>query len=253
MIGSKKVTCVIPARLASSRFPKKMLQLLRGKPLIAWVYKRAQKVSLFDDLVIATDSEEIQTVAKSFGAKALLTAPSCLSGTERLLELYNTKQISGDLFVNWQGDEPFVQEEMIATLLQTADHDSADVWTLKKKITEEREITSPHTPKVVCNREDYALYFSRSTIPHTFGSYTPTYFKHIGMYAYQEKALQRLTTLKPCPIEQAENLEQLRFLFAGMRVQVHETPHSVQGIDLPEHLALAEKLVTDVLYEELFG
>ncbi len=253
MIGSKKIACVIPARLASSRFPRKMLQLLKGKPLIEWVYRRAKTVPLFDELVIATDSKEIQTVAASFGARALLTSPDCPSGTDRLVELQVQGILSADIWVNWQGDEPFVHADLIHDLLQTASNDTADIWTLKKKILDPHEITSPHTPKVVCDEQGYALYFSRSTIPFNLSASSPTYFKHIGMYAFKNATLQKLKNLKPCELERTENLEQLRFLFAGMRIRVHETSHSVLGIDLPEHLAQAEKLATESLYRELFA
>ncbi len=240
------VTCVIPARLQSSRFPAKILALLNGKPLIQWVWEAACQVQAFNRVVIAVDAEETAVIARQFGAEAILTDPSCRSGTMRLVELKLANKIEGDLFVCWQGDEPFVHTTMIEDLIQSAPSDGSDVWTLKKEMTQQEEITSPHIVKVVTDANGYALYFSRSPIPYFRDApiEEQIYFKHIGLYAYSPSALEKIATLPTSFLEEAEKLEQLSFLEHGLKIRVHETEHETLGIDLPEHLACAQELVT---------
>jgi len=244
-----KVACVIPARLKSTRFPKKMLSFLQNKPLLQWVWEAAHRTSAFDTVSFAIDSLEIAKLIESFGGKYFMTSEDCPSGTDRLIELYNKNLIDADVWVNWQGDEPFIHSEVIHDLLQTCYEDSSDVWTLKKKITKKEEMDNPQIAKVVCDSEGYALYFSRSTIPHyrdPCPEESKIFFKHVGIYAFSRAALQKISKLpSSCYLEDAEKLEQLRFLFYKLRIQVHETHHDVMGIDLPEHLALAETWAMD--------
>ncbi len=241
-----KITCMIPARLQSSRFPRKMLSMLAGKPLLEWVWQAARDTGRFDEIVIAVDAEETADLVRSFGARYIMTSPSCLSGTERLVELALTEQVDADIFVNWQGDEPFIGKEMIADLLQSVHETDADVWTLKKKITNPAQVSSIQYAKVVTDAEGNALYFSRSPIP-CYRDACPDeqkiYYKHVGIYAFTKAAILRIAALPPCSLELAEQLEQLRFLNHGLKLKVHETGHEVQGIDLPEHLAMAEELI----------
>lgn len=250
MIGSKKIACVIPARLKSTRFPRKMLSILKGKPLLQWVWERASAIPLFDTVTFAIDAEETAKLIDRFEGKYLMTSEACPSGTDRLVELMQRNLIDADIWVNWQGDEPFINEDMINDLLQTCETDGSDLWTLKKKIVKTEEVLSPHVAKVVCDCNGNALYFSRSQIPY-YRDASPgehkIYFKHIGMYAYTRQALQKISQLKPCEIEMAEQLEQLRFLYHNLRIKVHETQHEVFGIDLPEHLAAAELFVSKFL------
>lgn len=244
MIGSKKVTCIIPARLASTRFPQKILAPLGGKPLIEWVWNAAHKVALFDDVLFAIDDEKTARVIESFGGKFLMTSVHCLTGTERLVELWKNRSVQSDLWVGWQADEPFVTPAMIENLLQSVSQDDCDVWTLCKKIENSQEINSPHVAKVVRNFRNEALYFSRSPIPFVREKNDKqTFYKHIGMYAFSERALEKISTLPLCEIEQSEMLEQLRFLNYGLKIKVHQTEHEIFSIDIPEHLALAERLV----------
>lgn len=243
MIGKKRVACVIPARLKSTRFPKKMLSLLKGKPLLQWVWESASSVSLFDEVAFAVDAEETAELIRSFGGKCFMTSEECASGSDRLSELMEKKAIDADIWVNWQGDEPFICEQMIQDLLQDCDKEDSDLWTLQKKITNPDEATNPHIAKIVCDVHGFALYFSRSQIPHYRDSADwnqKNIYKHIGLYAFTRAALKKISTLQPCPIEVAEQLEQLRFLYNNLRIRVHETDHEVFGIDLPEHLAKAE-------------
>ncbi|MBS0630239.1 MAG: 3-deoxy-manno-octulosonate cytidylyltransferase [Verrucomicrobia bacterium] len=233
MFGNKSVVCVIPARLASTRFPRKMLALLKGKPLVQWAYEGALRCSWFDEVIVAVDSEEILETVKGFGGRAIMTSVDCQNGTERLIELQRRGILKGDVWVNWQGDEPFIQPKMIGTLLQTCD--VGEVWTLKIAIDDPQ---NPNVVKVVCDAEGRALYFSRSPIPHG----GKKFFKHVGIYAYSEEALQKIARLTPCALEREERLEQLRFLYHGLTIQVHETDEEIIGIDTFEQLRVAEQL-----------
>ncbi|MCB1084790.1 MAG: 3-deoxy-manno-octulosonate cytidylyltransferase [Chlamydiia bacterium] len=239
-----KVLCVIPARLDSSRFPKKVLSLLGEKPMLQWVWEGATSVPLFDEVLFAIDNPETARLINSFGGKYCMTSSDCPSGTDRLIELMKTGKASGDLWVNWQGDEPFIHQEMIDALLQDAEGDF-DIWTLKKQITDEFEIEDPNIVKVVSDRRGKALYFSRSPIPYDRdGLENVTYYKHIGIYAYTKQALEKVAEMAPSELEVAERLEQLRFLENGLRIQVHETAHESIGIDVPEDLARAMDHIT---------
>jgi 3-deoxy-manno-octulosonate cytidylyltransferase (CMP-KDO synthetase) len=247
MLHDKKIVCVIPARLKSTRFPRKMLTRLHNKPLLQWVWEAANRVSLFDEVTFAIDSDETAALIDTFQGKYVMTSEQCQSGTERLIELVGRKWSDADIWVNWQGDEPFIHEAMIHNLLQTCAKEHSDVWTLCKKITQADEIHNPHVAKVVCDAEGYALNFSRSTIPYYRDPREEAhkcYYKHVGLYAFTREALLKMATLSPCYLEEAEQLEQLRFLYHRLKVRVHETESDVFGIDLPEHLIKAEKTLT---------
>jgi len=235
-----KIACIIPARLKSSRFPRKILAPLAGKPLIQHVWEAANETSLFDSVTVAVDADETAEMVKSFGGSFLMTRPECPSGTYRLSEVVRAHDIGADLVVCWQGDEPLIHRAMINDLLQSVGKDAADVWTLKKKITDP---SSPHIAKVVTDQSGYALYFSRSPIPYFRDDQEKVYFKHIGIYAYRTETLRKISELPVSPLEIAEQLEQLTFLYHGLKIRVHETSHEVVGIDIPEHLAHAEHLL----------
>lgn len=237
---------MIPARLQSTRFPRKMLSTLGDRPLLEWVFEAAINANRFDEIVFAVDAEEIADLVRSFGGKVHMTSPRCLNGTERMLELVKRGCLDADVSVLWQGDEPFIKKSMIDDLLQTVRTSDADVWTLKKKITDPMQIASIQYPKVVTDIEGNALLFSRSPIPcyrDALECDEKIYYKHIGVYAFSKKSLHKICSLPPAPLELAEQLEQLRWIYHGLKVQVHETKSEVQGIDLPEHLAVAEEFI----------
>ncbi len=241
-----KIVCVIPARLKSTRFPKKVLASLAGKPLLQRVWDSARSIPFFSDVVIAVDAQETADLVASFGGRFVMTSPECPSGTDRLVELNAKGTVKGDIWVNWQGDEPFISKKMIEALLQTCGKDKSDVWTLKKRIINLQEVQSIQFAKVVTDAHGYAMYFSRSPIPcyrDFISDDQKNYFKHVGIYAFTQEALIRISKLSPCEIEKAEQLEQLRFLYNGLKVRVHETDEEVTGIDLPEHLAKAEQII----------
>jgi len=243
MKGQKKIVCVIPARLQSSRFPRKILAPLSGKPLLRWAWEGALRVPFFDEVVIAVDSEETALVVKSFGGNWIMTDIRCLTGTERLAEIQKKELLTGDIWVNWQADEPFLSVRLIEDLLQSSENSDIDVWTLKTKIKPEENPQNPNICKVVCDLRGKALYFSRSVIPYSREGGASHVFKHLGLYAYSNEALKKIQTMELCPIEKAESLEQLRFLFNGLKIQVHETEEISMGIDLEEHLIEAEAYV----------
>lgn len=165
MINNKTVTCIIPARLQSTRFPRKMLTTLAGRPLLSWVWDAASQVQGFDEIIFAVDDQEIGDVIAGFGGRYVLTSPECKTGTDRLVELYNRNLLKTDIIVNWQGDEPFIVPEMIYSLLQTCSNPNEEMWTLKKQIQKPEQIFAPNNAKVVCDSQGFALYFSRAPIP----------------------------------------------------------------------------------------
>ncbi len=241
MHRKQKIACVIPARMGSKRFPQKVLARLGDKPLLQWVFEAAKKCEHFDFCTFAIDSVEVAELLKTFDAPYVMTSPDCESGTMRLAEVRKKMDIRADVWVNWQADEPFINNEMIDELLQSCDEPAQDVWTLKHKL--DGDPADPHSVKVVCDQQGKAMYFSRSPVP--YAKENIDYYKHVGLYAYSDRALSIIETLPPCPLEKSEQLEQLRFLSGGLHIQVHETKHVTQGVDLPEHLqALTQLLAT---------
>lgn len=242
MIKGKNIVCIIPARLNSTRFPEKLLKNINSKPILQWVWEAANKTTIFNDVVFAIDSEKTANVIKSFDGKYFMTSKFCQSGTDRIIEVMHSGKIKADIWVNWQADEPFIKSEMIYALLKTYDQDDADVWSLKKKILNKNEISSPNFVKVITNSNGYALYFSRSKIPYyrDKNNIQKIYYKHIGLYAYTTNALQKISQMHKCYLEDAERLEQLRFLFYGLKIKLNKTDQEVIGIDTPKDLEYAE-------------
>ena len=228
-----RAIAVIPARLASTRLPRKMLREIAGKPLIGVVYEAVRSSSLLADVIVATDSEEVLYACQKRGWKALMTSPAHRSGTERVHEVSNRE--AADVYINVQGDEPLTRSEHIATLLQVMQNPAAQVGTLMTSAAEV-DIANPNAVKVVTDRSGSALYFSRATIPFDRDGTRPRYFKHLGLYAYRKPALDRFVTLPESSLERSERLEQLRFLENGIPILVGETPHDCVGVDTEEDL-----------------
>lgn len=228
-----KAIAVIPARLASTRLPRKMLREINGKPLIGVVYEAVRGCPLLADVIIATDSEEIMAACRAHGWKAQMTSVAHRSGTERVHEISGRE--SADVYINVQGDEPMVRVEQLATLLHVMENPAAQVGTAMTPATEE-DIHNPNAVKVVTDLHGRALYFSRATIPHDRDSTRPRYFKHLGLYAYRKAALDKFVTLPESSLEKSERLEQLRFLENGIAIYVGETPYDSVGVDTEEDL-----------------
>jgi 3-deoxy-manno-octulosonate cytidylyltransferase (CMP-KDO synthetase) len=229
-----KAIAVIPARLASTRLPRKMLREIGGIPLVGVVYQAVRSSELLAEVIIATDSEEIMAVCRQHGWNARMTSASHRSGTERVHEVSNS--VRADVYVNIQGDEPLVRCEQIASLLAVMENPEALVGTLKTPAVD-IDIANPNAVKVVTDLSGRALYFSRATIPFDRDQVGPAYFKHLGLYAYRKAALDRFVTLSESSLEKSERLEQLRFLENGISIHVGETPYDSIGVDTEEDLA----------------
>ncbi len=235
-----RAIAVIPARLGSTRLPRKMLRELAGKPLFAYSYLAAKASPLLEDVILATDSEEILRAAEDLGFHARLTSSKHRSGTERIHEISN--QIAADVYVNVQGDEPLACREQIDTLLGLMQTDSVQVGTLMTPCAL-HDITNPNAVKVVCSDARQALYFSRAAIPYDRDSTNPHYYKHLGFYAYRKSALDRFVTWPESSLERAERLEQLRFLQNGVSIFAAETPYDSIGVDTQEDFEHVEAML----------
>ncbi|MGA8150541.1 MAG: 3-deoxy-manno-octulosonate cytidylyltransferase [Terriglobales bacterium] len=235
-----KAIAVIPARLASTRLPRKMLREIAGKALIARTYEGVRSCKLLHDVIIATDSEEIMALSREHGWHATMTSAAHRSGTERVHEIANS--IPADIYLNVQGDEAMVRAEQIATLLELMRDPNVQVGTLKTPAAPE-DIHNPNAVKVVTDDAGHALYFSRATIPYDRDATDPRYFKHLGFYAYRKAALDRFCALPESSLEQSERLEQLRFLENGIRIHVAETRFDTVGVDTEEDLRRVENLL----------
>lgn len=228
-----KAIAVIPARLASTRLPRKMLREISGKPLIGIVYEAVRSSPLLADVIVATDSEEIMAVCQKNGWNAQMTSAKHRSGTERVHE--SSCRESADVYINVQGDEPLVRSEQIVSLLNVMTDPQVEVGTLMTPAAA-IDVPNPNAVKVVTDLHGRALYFSRATIPHDRDRTEPRYFKHLGLYAYRKSALDRFVTLPESSLERAERLEQLRFLENGISIYVAKTPHDSIGVDTEEDL-----------------
>jgi len=235
-----KAIAVIPARLASTRLPRKMLREIAGKPLIGFVYEAVRSSPLLTNVIVATDSDEIMDVCRKHGWNSQMTASSHRSGTERVHEISSRE--AADVYVNVQGDEPLVRAEHIAALLQVMKNPQAQVGTLMTPAAAEN-IPNPNAVKVVVDVEGRALYFSRATIPFDRDRTHPRYYKHLGLYAYRKDALDRFVSLPESALEKSERLEQLRFLENGIPIYAGETAYDSVGVDTEEDLQRAIKLL----------
>ncbi|MBM7622931.1 3-deoxy-manno-octulosonate cytidylyltransferase [Sporohalobacter salinus] len=243
---NKKVVGIIPARYGSTRLPGKPLLDICGEPMIQHVYKRAAKAEVFDRIIVATDDKRIKKAVEEFGGKAVMTSVEHTTGTDRLAEA--AKKIEADIIVNIQGDEPLINPAMIDELVHPLLSDSTLVMsTLKKEIKSETEVENPDLVKVVTDKDDYALYFSRSLIPYSRNKKTKNkFYKHIGLYAYQKSFLFEFARLESTPLEQVESLEQLRALENGYRIKVVETEYTPVGVDTKNDLEKVRKLMEEI-------
>ena len=228
-----RTIAVIPARLASTRLPRKMLREIAGKPLVGWVYEAVRTAPLLSEVIIATDSEQILEVCRRHGWKAQMTSATHRSGTERVHEVSNS--MAADVYVNVQGDEPLVRPEQISVLLDVMKDPAVEVGTVKTPCPKE-DVGNPNAVKVVTVPGGRALYFSRATIPFDRDGINPPYFKHLGLYAYRKSALDLFVSQPESTLEKSERLEQLRFLENGIAIFVGETPHDSVGVDTEEDL-----------------
>ncbi|MDD4980298.1 MAG: 3-deoxy-manno-octulosonate cytidylyltransferase [Candidatus Omnitrophica bacterium] len=229
---------IIPARYSSTRFEGKVLADISGKPMIQHVWERAKQSLLLEDLIIACDDERVADAAREFGAKVAFTAKGHVSGTDRIIEVINPIEVK--IVINIQGDEPLIHPTMIDTLAQSLlDDRKISMATIMKKIENPQELNDPHVVKVVVDKNNFALYFSRSVIPYLAqGSEaaSPVYYKHIGLYGYTKDFLFTYKNLPVSNLEKIERLEQLRVLEEGFRIKVIETKYETIGVDTPQDL-----------------
>ena len=246
------IVALIPARYDSTRFPGKPLAELAGRPMIEHVYRRAAAAESVDAVVVATDDARIATAVERFGGVARLTRSTHRSGTDRLAEV--AEDLACDIVINVQGDEPLVDPRTLDELVAPLESDpSLKMSTVRRRIVDREDYTNPHVVKVVVDADGHALYFSRSPIPFVrasaaasaSGSPSPEpVFKHLGLYAYRRSFLLAFARLQPTPLEIAESLEQLRALEHGFRIRTVETEHDSVGVDTPEDLERARRLMT---------
>lgn len=250
-----KITAVIPARFASTRFPGKALADIMGKPMVQHVYERTARASLVSEVIVATDDERIAAAVRAFGGRAEMTSPNHETGTDRLAEV--AAKLSSDLIVNVQGDEPLIEPDMIDEAVMPLTLDPAiQMGTLKSRIRTLHDFLSPNVVKVVTDDNGFALYFSRSPLPNfrdkwndlkdeAFASGRLLCYKHVGLYVYRRDFLLSYSKMKPTFLELAEKLEQLRVLETGGRIRVVETEFESVGVDIPSDLEkVLEKLKT---------
>ena len=244
------VLCVLPARISSERIPRKPLREIAGRSLVEWSWRAARRVDAFDEVWIATDSEEIAETAEGFGARAVMTSPEHPSGTDRVAEAAARPEARGhEVVVNFQADEPFLEPEPVARAVRAVRKEGAPVATLAAPLEDAASWRSESVVKVVLDAGGDALYFSRAPIPHRRGGAPELpdpggrYLRHVGTYVFRRDALERWTGLPPSPLEELERLEQLRALEAGIPIRVVTGPPMEPGVDEPGDLRRAERIL----------
>jgi len=252
-----KISAVIPARYGSSRFEGKPLAPILGKPMIQYVYEGVCQSKLIDEVLIATDDQRIMEVVRSFGGKALLTSPDHPTGTDRVAEV--ARNLRAEIIVNVQGDEPLIKGRVIDQAIRPLLKDKELLLsTLMSRIEEVKDWLNPNIVKVVVNRQNEALYFSRSPIPLPRDLNVEKIlsnpskgrellpkkvFKHIGVYVFRRNFLLRFSKMKPTPLEKLEKLEQLRALENGVRIKVVPVQYEPICVDIPEDIQKVEKFL----------
>lgn len=242
--GKKKLVIigVIPARYGSTRLKAKALADINGKPMVQHVYERCMKSKLLDEVFVATDDKRIFNAVLNFGGNVIMTSPKHTSGTDRIGEAI--KSIKCDIVINIQGDEPMIDHRNIDKAISPLIKDKTiNVSTLCYKINDSKEINNPNIVKVVFDKDNFALYFSRSPVPCNRDNGKVNYYKHIGLYVYRKDYLQKLVKLKPTKFELAEKLEQLRILENGGKIKVIETWIDSHSVDTMQDLKKIRKLI----------
>lgn len=243
-----KIVAMIPARYEATRFPGKLLQDLSGKPVIVRTCEATLATRLFDEVYVVTDSDKIERALQTHQIKVFRSQKDHQTGSDRIAEA--AQHIDADVIVNVQGDEPFVNHEILEKLIKVFHLDSKneiDVASLVFPLTESDDIQNPNNVKVVLDSENFALYFSRSPIPYPRDAMQAVYYQHIGVYAFRKKALIRFAQLPMDSLEKTEKLENLRFLYNGMKVKMIVTQHKSIGIDTPEDLEKAKQKINNEL------
>lgn len=234
---------VIPARYESSRLAHKLLRVICGKPLLQWAWESASKASALDDLIVACDDIKIKEAAEKFGAKAVMTSREHQSGTDRIAEAI--RDIDVKIVVNIQADEPLMHHSIIDSLArEMVNNPTTLMATVKKAIETEEDINNPNIVKLICDKNDFAIYFSRYPIPYyRDASAEKKHHKHLGIYAYTKDFIYTFRNLPHSYLENAEKLEQLRAIEAGYKIKVIETKFESVGVDTEEDLQKVEAIL----------
>ncbi len=242
-----KIIAMIPARYAATRFPYKLMQPLGGKTVIRMTYENTVATNLFDDVFVVTDHQIIFDEITNHGGKAIMSIAQHESGSDRIAEAI--KNMDVDVVVNVQGDEPFVRKHMLQKLVHVfIDDQKVQVASPIKKITDIAQITNPNIVKVAVDKNMNSLLFSRSVIPyHREQTVSPTYYEHIGVYAFRKEALMQFTAWGMTPLEAAEKIECLRYLENGVQLRMVLTEGEIVKIDVPEDLVKAEMYFNKIL------
>ncbi len=235
-----RAVAVIPARLASTRLPRKMLREIAGEPLLALTYRAVRRCPQLDEVVVATDSDEIFQFCQRSGFGVRMTSPAHRSGTERTHEISNA--IPADIYIDVQGDEPLTRPEHISKLIEVMLPPEVEVGTLKTPAAD-IDINNPGAVKVVTDAAGRALYFSRATIPFDRDGAHPRYYKHLGIYGHRKDALDKFVRWPESLLERTERLEQLRFLENGVPIWVGETAFDTVGVDTEEDAKRVEQIL----------
>ena len=237
-----KTAIIIPARYGSSRLEGKPLLEVAGKPVIQWVYEKAQMAKLADIIIVATDDNRIYDCVKGFGGVAEMTSTEHKSGSDRIMEVVS-RHPEIDYICNLQGDEPLIKPESIdAVIKNVIEDDKADISTLIREINNE-EANNPNLVKCVTDNNGFALYFSRSKIPYERNQGVATFYGHLGIYGYKRRALEAMTSLPQTMLEKTESLEQLRALENGMKIKTSVVDFVPVGIDTKEDLEKFRQIV----------
>lgn len=236
-----RIIGIIPARWGSTRFPGKPLARLKNRPVIEHVWRRASRAKLFSRLLVATDDQRIFDAVLGFGGEAVMTPVTCHSGTDRLARV--AKRIACDLVVNIQGDEPFIREDYLQSLVAPFRHERGLQMTTLAAPLPPAELKNPNAVKVVCTHTGHALYFSRAPIPWAREKLLAEPLLHLGVYAFRRKFLLQYNAWRPTPLEQTEQLEQLRALEHGVRIRVVRVKKPLLSVDTPSDLRQAEKML----------
>ena len=243
-----KIAAIIPARYASTRFPGKPLADIAGKTMIQRVYEQCKQINELAYVIVATDDERIYQNVIQFGGEACMTSSQHLTGTDRIWEVVEKLNLAVDVIINVQGDEPFIQPSQIQNIIACFQDANAAIATLVKPIEQNEVLFNVNAPKVVLDEAHFALYFSRQAIPFLRNEPNENwlnkhiYYQHIGIYGFRKDVLQKLVKLAPSKLEQAESLEQLRWLAAGYKIKTATTHETTIAIDTPEDLERAIKI-----------
>jgi 3-deoxy-manno-octulosonate cytidylyltransferase (CMP-KDO synthetase) len=237
-----KIIAVIPARYAATRFPAKLMQMLGKKTVIRHTYDNTVSTDLFDDVIVATDSDIIFDEITSHGGKAVKSKKEHESGSDRIAEAVS--ELDADVIVNVQGDEPFIQKDPLADLISVFSDQGVKVASLMHRIEDQEQLQNPNIVKLVVDRNNFSLLFSRSCIPYRRNQETiVTYWRHIGVYAYRKNALLQFVQWPIGVLENIEKLEQLRYLENSIPLKMVVTEYSGIGIDTPEDLERARRFL----------